>query len=93
MDVLGKSYQLHFLKIKGGRKIDFLLWPESPKDSSLMLEVKLSDQDVSPNFKLFSSHFPKTRKVQLVQNLTKKYVSEGGVEVRSAITWLADFKI
>lgn len=92
-DVQGRPYSLFFLKIKGGKEIDFLLWPEVKTDPSLMAEVKLSESDTSPNFNLFLSHFPKTKKVQLVQNLNKEYVSEKGIEVRKASSWLKDFEL
>lgn len=92
-DIMGKFYQIYFLKIKGGREIDFLIWPDDKKHSSLMLEVKLSNDQVSPNFKIFSSHFPKTKKIQLVKNLQKEYVSEDRIEVRKAVDWLSDFEI
>ncbi|HWU42932.1 MAG TPA: ATP-binding protein, partial [Bdellovibrio sp.] len=57
MDVKGQPYNLHFLKIKGGREIDFVLVPEEKHAKATMIEVKWSDDEVSPNFKLFQGAF------------------------------------
>lgn len=87
-DVEGRPCSLHFLKIKGGREIDFVLIPEDKSETTLMIEAKWSDSDVSPNFKLFSGAFKKLQQIQLVQELKKEYVSSQGIEVRKASTWL-----
>lgn len=87
-DVEGLPHQLYFLKIKGGREIDFVLVPESKDAESIMIEVKWSDSDVSPNFKLFSSAFKHVKQIQLVQNLKKEFVTANGIEVRKASSWL-----
>lgn len=92
-DVLGRIYQLSFLKVKGGREIDFALIPEEKEDQAMILEVKWGDSEVSPNFKLFEGVFKNCRKIQLVQNLRKEYVSAQGVEVKKASTWLCDFSL
>lgn len=93
MDTQGRSYQLHFLKVKGGREIDFVLVPEEKNERALMLEVKWGDADVSPNFKLFQGAFKNCQKIQLVQNLKKEFTTSDGVEVRQASSWLCDFEI
>ena len=92
-DVKGQIYNLSFLKVKGGREIDFVLVPEEKNETTMMVEVKWGDADVSPNFKLFESAFRNCKKIQLVQNLKREYVSAQGVEVRKASTWLCDFSI
>lgn len=93
MDVKGQPYALHFLKVKGGREIDFVLIPEEKGKKATLIEVKWRDPDVSPNFKLFEGAFKDCRKVQLVQELKKEYSSASGVEVRKASSWLCDFNI
>ncbi|MGZ3746602.1 MAG: ATP-binding protein [Pseudobdellovibrionaceae bacterium] len=87
-DVEGRVYNLYFLKVKGGREIDFAMVPESKEDIAQLIEVKWGDDEVSPNFKLFANVFKNCQKVQLVQNLKKEYVNAQGVEVRKASSWL-----
>lgn len=87
-DVQGRPYSLHLLKVKGGREIDFVMVPEDKADVTTLVEVKWGDAEVSKNFKLFEGIFKKVRKFQLVQNLEREYVSEDGVEVRKASSWL-----
>lgn len=93
MDVKGKPYALHFLKVKGGREIDFALIPEEKDEVATMIEVKWGDSDVSPNFKLFEGAFKGCHKIQLVQDLKKEHTSASGVKVRKASSWLCNFEI
>lgn len=92
-DVRGQNYNLHFLKIKGGREIDFVLVPEEKTQQALMMEVKWGDAEASPNFKLFDSAFKNCRKIQLVQDLKRQHTTQQNVEVRQASSWLSDFTI
>lgn len=92
-DAQGKKYSLHFLKVKGGREIDFALVPEERGQLTTLIEVKLSDSNASPNFEIFAGVFKNLRKVQLVQNLKKEHTSAKGVQVRKASSWLSDFSI
>ena len=92
-DAEGRIYTLSFMKVKGGREIDFVLVPEEKTDQALLVEVKWGDADVSPNFKLFQDVFKNCAKIQLVQNLKREYVSAQGVQVRKASSWLCDFSV
>lgn len=92
-DAKGQNYALHYLRVKGGREIDFALVPEDPSEIASMIEVKWGDADASSNFKLFEGSFKHVRKVQLVQSLKRDHTTANGVEVRQASTWLCDFKI
>lgn len=87
-DVQGRPFNLHFLKVKGGREIDFVLVPEEKDEIATLIEVKWGDSETSPNFKLFEGAFKRNRKIQLVQNLKKEYTSASGIEVRKASSWL-----
>lgn len=87
-DVEGRPHALYFLKIKGGREIDFLLMPEEKGDLPTMIEVKWKDAEASPNFKLFAGALKNPKKVQLVQELSREYVTAQAVEVRKASSWL-----
>ena len=90
-DCLGERCELHFLRTKDGREIDFFV----TRDGSplLMLEVKWSDGKPSRNFHPFSSFFPNTRNVQLVKELDREKTYPEGTEVRSACNWLADLSL
>ncbi len=90
-DCLGERCELHFLRTKDGREIDFFV----TRDGSplLMLEVKWSDGKPSRNFHPFSSFFPNTRNVQLVKELDREKTYPDGTEVRSACNWLADLSL
>jgi predicted AAA+ superfamily ATPase len=90
-DVEGRPFNLFFLKVKGGREIDFAMIPESNEDCSQLIEVKWADSDASPNFKLFAPTFKNSQRVQLVQNLKREYVTTTGVEIRKASSWLCHF--
>lgn len=87
-DVKGMPHTLHLLKVKGGREIDFVMVPEEKSEQATMVEVKWGDDEVSRNFKLFEGVFKNVRRVQLVQELKREYVSADGVQVRKASSWL-----
>lgn len=92
-DVEGRPYNLHLLKVKGGREIDFVLVPDNTTEQVLQIEVKWADPEVSKNFKLFVGTFKNVKKIQLVQDLKREFTTAEGVEVRKASTWLKDFKV
>ncbi|MCB0351238.1 MAG: DUF4143 domain-containing protein, partial [Bdellovibrionales bacterium] len=93
LDAEGVAIRLHYLKVKGGREIDFALIPESKEYRASLIEVKTSDTDVSPNFKLFKQHFKNPKQIQLVQNITRDFTTADNVEVMRASEWLCNFKI
>jgi len=87
-DAEGIHYRLHYLKVKGGREIDFVLKPDVPQQRPIMIEVKWSDADASPNFQLFESALVNPIKIQLVENLKREFVTQKNVEIRKASEWL-----
>lgn len=87
-DVMGNPTSLHFLKIKGGRELDFALIPEIKSEPVKLIEVKWADNDISPNFKLFSSPFKNCQKNQLVADPKREFQSEIGVLLTKASDWL-----
>ena len=91
LDVDGQEFKLHFLKVKGGREIDFVLVPSDSSHRAILIEVKQSDFEVSPNFKLFRQAFKKPVQIQLVKELKRELTSFDGVQVRKAASWLCDF--
>jgi predicted AAA+ superfamily ATPase len=92
-DVEGRPYNLHLLKVKGGREIDFALVPEDRNETAWQIEVKWAEAEASKNFKLFEGAFKNSKKIQLVQELKREFVTAEGVEVRQASHWLSHFKI
>ena len=86
-DCYGEEQYLYYLKNKDGKELDFCITDnQAPK---LLIEVKWSDEKVSPNFKIFQKFFPKVKMMQIVKNLKREKTFPNGVEVRSAHRWLS----
>ena len=87
-DCLGEQLDMFYLRSKDGKELDFLVTQnEIPL---LMLEVKWADQSLSPNFALFSKHFPTTTKIQIVKSAGREKTFPDGTEIRLAHNWLAE---
>jgi len=87
----GVESNLHTLRVKGGREIDFLVLRKGLP--AVLIEIKLSDDAISPNFKLFRNYFKGCRQIQLVKNLKRERTNEDGVEVRNALRWLSEMDL
>lgn len=87
-DCLGEKWNLYFLKSKDGREIDFLI--ARNERPALMLEVKWSDGDRSPNFSFFGKYLAGTRKIQIVKELEREKTYPDGLEIRAARNWLSE---
>ncbi len=92
-DAEGIEFKLQYLKVKGGREIDFVIVPTEKSRFATLVEVKTSETDASPNFKLFSPFFKNSKKIQVVMNLSKKFTTASGIEVRNVSEWLSEFKL
>jgi len=90
-DVEGFNTSLYYLKAKGGKEIDFLVLTENERP--WLIEVKWGERDLSPNFKIFQSHFKNPHRIQLVYELEKDYMTQDGHEIRRAIPWLSSFNL
>ncbi|MFZ5573462.1 MAG: ATP-binding protein [Thermodesulfobacteriota bacterium] len=86
-DCLGEDLKLHYLRNKDGREIDFLVTRGGV--SSLMIEAKWREEQLSPNFSIFEKNLAKPRKIQLVKELSREKTYPDGGEVRRACDWLA----
>lgn len=84
-DVNGTSGALHYLKIKGGKEIDFLVVQN--KKPRMMIEAKLTDHTPSGQFQSFSKFFQKVEMLQLVKNIDRKFDYPSGVKVRPFVDW------
>ena len=86
-DCHGENLRLCYLRNKDGREIDFLVTRDGlPK---IMIEVKWTDGNISPNFKFFEKYLPKVSKIQLVKELKREKTYPDGAQVRKAHDWLA----
>ncbi len=90
-DCYGEDRQLFYIKNKDGKEVDFLITENDVP--TLMIEVKWSDANLSPNFAGFDKFFPSIRKIQLVKELKMEKTYPGGAEVRAAHNWLSGFNL
>ena len=90
-DCHGETRQLHYLKTKDGKEIDFGVTKEDAL--SLMMEVKWKGENLSPNFEAFKRYFPSTRMVQLSKELKREKTFPNGAEIRTAHRWLSEFNL
>jgi hypothetical protein len=54
-----------------------------------LIEAKLSDENPSKNFYLFSKDLPDVQKIHLVKNLKREKTFPNGIEMRSPGSWLS----
>jgi predicted AAA+ superfamily ATPase len=89
-DTQGLRTKLNFIRNKAKKEIDFFVQVETKK--SVLFEVKLNEDKVSENFKIFSSQLPKAMKVQLVAHLQRRYDSKDGVQVEPGLRYLENLR-
>ena len=91
-DVLGHTARLHYLRNKDGKEIDFLVLINNLP--CLMIEVKWGSDTPSKNFAYFSKYIDHPiEKIQLVKELKRKKSMETGIDILSAVRWLADLDL
>jgi uncharacterized protein len=86
-DTSGRTAALQYIRTKDGREVDFC-YVRGGKPQNLM-EVKLSDSNISRNLHYFCSHY-NIPGIQLVKNLKRE--RQEGIEVRSASAWLSELE-
>ncbi len=86
-DTEGSKNQLHYLRTKEGKEIDFLTLIDNKPTH--MIEVKMSDETPSPAFNHYLSLIKNVKCIQLVKQCHREKTFPNGVEVRSLIDWLA----
>jgi predicted AAA+ superfamily ATPase len=86
-DSEGDRCELRYIRDKEKREIDFVILRNRKVDE--LIEVKLSDSDVSKTLQDFAAVLKPRRTIQLVAKLEKSYKS-GGVEVLSVFDYFAD---
>jgi len=90
-DCLGEKWNIHYLRNKDGREIDFLL--TKSEKPALMLEVKWGDEEKSPNFSFFDKYIPGARKIQIVKDLKREKTYPDDCEIRTAENWLSEMPL
>lgn len=91
-DTEGFRNSLNFIRTREEKEIDFII--QSPHLRTHLIEVKLSEADVSPSFRLTEKGFPHARKIQLVKNLDREYDSKtGSIRVCSALQYLENLDL
>lgn len=86
-DVKGENFDLHFLRNKQEKEIDFLITKN--KKPHVMIEVKESDAIASENFKEYGKCFPDVKKIQLVKNLNEEILTSKQVLITPLAEWLS----
>lgn len=86
-DAKGENTKLHYLRTKDNREVDFAISRNG--ELAQFIEVKLSNNKVSPSLKYFAERYKSVEAVQLVHNL-KQNESKDGVNILRASDWLGD---
>lgn len=85
-DVSGKNEKLQYLRTKEGKEVDFALI-DNENQISEIIEVKLSDNEISKNLIYFTERYD-LKGIQIVKNL-KREKSVGGIKVERAQDYLS----
>lgn len=72
-DYYGYRCALHYIRDKDGREVDFAVFIDEKLE--YLIEVKLTDDNISSNLKYYASKLKPKRAVQIVGNLARAYES------------------
>lgn len=86
-DTQGEDYSLHFLRDKNKHEVDFLICHE--KRPILMIEAKLSDNNLDNSFHNFEKGLGNVPKIILVKKLDRSFTQKDGTRVTKASDWLS----
>jgi predicted AAA+ superfamily ATPase len=86
-DYHGYRCQLHYLRDKDGREVDFVTVVDNQIEA--LIEVKLSDKNISPSLKYYTEKLKPKRAIQLVGNLTRSF-DDGQIQVISPQEFFAN---
>ncbi len=90
-DITGIKTTLHFVRTKDGVEIDFLICQQSKPTH--LIEVKWSDDKLSPAFNYFTKFIKNTVNVQLVKELKRQKTYPNGLAIKPLLPWLAKMDI
>lgn len=85
-DYEGYRQQLHFIRDKEGREVDFAITKDRKLES--LIEVKWSDDQVSKNLIYYSEKLNPLKSLQLVANLKREY-RKNKLHVLDAVDYLS----
>ncbi len=74
-DALGYRCQLHYIKDKDGREVDFVTVRDGVVED--LIEVKWQDGDISSSLKYYTKLLKPKRAVQLVGNIARPFQKDG----------------
>jgi predicted AAA+ superfamily ATPase len=86
-DVKGENIQLHYLKTKENKEIDFVIARNGKPVQ--FIEVKHSDKELSPSLNYFAERFKNVEAIQLVHNLHQNE-TVNGINIMKAGEWLSE---
>jgi len=86
-DALGGRLDLHYVRTKDGREVDFLITRD--RQPSLLIEAKLSDEQISPHLAFFVKMLGTKRQLQINRRAAREQTLRGGFELRRAGDFLA----
>ena len=89
-DTKGDDTQLCYVRDKEKREVDFLV--EIDKKIDLLIEVKVSEENLSANLRYFHRKLKPRESVQLVETSTRTKTVES-IFITSAADWLAELDI
>jgi len=89
-DTTGSKTELHYLRDKEKREVDFL--PVIDNRPVKMIEVKVSDDKFSPSLLRFQNYLKDTTPVQIVYNLKRKK-SKGLANMQPVHEFLRDMRL
>jgi hypothetical protein len=84
-DITGEDIDLHYIRTKDGKEIDFALSREGRATN--LIEVKLSDDAPSPSLTRLAQKLPEAKAVQLVQNIRREQ-QIGNIAIVRAGKWI-----
>lgn len=84
-DLRGEKSQLYYVRDKEKREVDFLTVVDGKIHD--LVEVKLSDDKLSPHLSYFAERLKPATATQVVLNL-KRDLSVKGISIRKAVEWL-----
>ncbi len=86
-DIAGEDIELNYIRTKDGKEVDFVLSQEGR--ATHLIEVKLSDDALSPSLTQLAKKLPEAKAFQLVQNLRREQ-QIGNISIVSAGKWIGE---
>lgn len=90
-DVLGENVALHYLRDKEKREVDFITLRNGKPE--WLIEVKLSDDSLSPALRYYGDRLKPERIIQVVLNLKRQKHVEGKYEIIPAAQFLSGLEV